>query len=977
MLDPLTLGLIVAVAAVLAFVAVLLGKAVLRRLAGRQLTRRPAETILVVLGSVLGTALIVASLAVGDSLDRSVRQTAYDVLGPVDESVRSATLEQGDEVAQRLAPLASDPRVDGLLTIRGDQAAAVRQGADGVVAEPRVLLWEVDFDAAAGFGAPDASGLDVADPGPGGVVINANLAGRLGAGPGDELVFHAYGQRIGATVTRVVPAEGLAGLGLGASANQDAFVSPGVLTAAAAAGGVQPTTTSLVSNAGGVESGAELTDEVSAAMADRLGPLTARGASVATPKQDVLDAAAETGESLGSLFLFIGSFCIIAGILLLVNVFVMLADERRGQLGILRAIGMRRRHVTGEFAIEGAVYALTSAVLGAAFGVLLGRVVVAIALRILNSYDQGGNQLRVAFEITPASLIGGAATGFLFAFLAVVLTSVRIARTNIIAAIRDLEPPVRPKTRTRLVVLSAVATVLLTAAAIPAVVASAATQTYLLPTLAAVAAVPMLSRLIGSRAALTVVALGVLAWGLLANTVRPDIYDEASTAPYVVLGCMLSFAAVTLVSLHQPVLLRPFRRLVERPTQRGLATRLAVAYPTAKRFRTGATLAMYSVVVLVIVLMTQIMTVIDRNMDQAVADATSGWSLRLDYNPTTPIANLGQELTTGPFAGRITDAAPLTIAVAEGDDPRLTTDVQLPVVAVGVPEDFTFTPPVLDARLARLPSDRAAWDLVRLDPAYVLVDTLYGSSGGPPGEPVAPGQGITLTDPRTGREVERTVAGVVRDGSPFYGVTGADLRFPVFMGIDSVVDTFGVAATQSSAMLRTAPGVDVPSLATQLQGVLVDHGVVATDLGAAVEQSYAANNQFFRLMQGYLALGLLVGITSLGVIMVRAVRERRRAIGVLRALGFQARTIRTAFLAESAFIAVEGVVIGSVLGVVITWLLYRNSAAFETISGPYPIAWGQILTLVAVTLVASAVATLAPAQRAARIRPAVAVRVRD
>ena len=48
---------------------------------GRSL-RRPGEAVIVVLGSLLGTALIVASLAVGDSLDRSVRQTAYDVLGP-------------------------------------------------------------------------------------------------------------------------------------------------------------------------------------------------------------------------------------------------------------------------------------------------------------------------------------------------------------------------------------------------------------------------------------------------------------------------------------------------------------------------------------------------------------------------------------------------------------------------------------------------------------------------------------------------------------------------------------------------------------------------------------------------------------------------------------------------------------------------------------------------------------------------------
>jgi putative ABC transport system permease protein len=133
----------------------------------------------------------------------------------------------------------------------------------------------------------------------------------------------------------------------------------------------------------------------------------------------------------------------------------------------------------------------------------------------------------------------------------------------------------------------------------------------------------------------------------------------------------------------------------------------------------------------------------------------------------------------------------------------------------------------------------------------------------------------------------------------------------------------------------------------------------------------------FRLMQGYLATGLLVAITGLGVVMVRSVRERRRTIGVLRALGVQARTVRRAFLAESTFIAMEGVVIGTVLGVLTTWLLYRNSPAFETIDAAFPVAWADITITVGLAFVASLVATLVPARRAAEVRPALAVRTAE
>jgi putative ABC transport system permease protein len=160
-----------------------------------------------------------------------------------------------------------------------------------------------------------------------------------------------------------------------------------------------------------------------------------------------------------------------------------------------------------------------------------------------------------------------------------------------------------------------------------------------------------------------------------------------------------------------------------------------------------------------------------------------------------------------------------------------------------------------------------------------------------------------------------------------------------------------------------------------LQRDFLANGLVVTDLPQAVRDNFASNRQFFLLMQGYLALGLLVGITGLGVIMVRAVRERRRTIAVLRALGFQARIVRLSFFAESAFIAAEGVIVGTVLGVLTTWLLYQNSPAFGSLDAAFPIAWTQIAITVGAALAASLLATVGPARRAAAINPAVALRI--
>jgi putative ABC transport system permease protein len=299
------------------------------------------------------------------------------------------------------------------------------------------------------------------------------------------------------------------------------------------------------------------------------------------------------------------------------------------------------------------------------------------------------------------------------------------------------------------------------------------------------------------------------------------------------------------------------------------------------------------------------------------------------------------------------------------------------VLAVGYSGELVGRQPRLQDRLPGLPDDAAAWRLPLTDPSFVLIDAFYGQTGGPPGEPIKPGDRITLTDPRTGTRTDRLIAGIIKDGTAFYGVSAGELRFPVLMSTYAVTSTFGVDARQSSVLLRTTPGADREALVQRLQGRFLANGLVATDIPEAVRSTYAANTQMFRLMQGYLATGLLVAITGLGVVMVRSVRERRRTIGVLRALGVQARTVRRAFLAESTFIAMEGVVIGTVLGVLTTWLLYRNSPAFETIDAAFPVAWADITITVGLAFVASLVATLVPARRAAEVRPALAVRTAE
>lgn len=217
---------------------------------------------------------------------------------------------------------------------------------------------------------------------------------------------------------------------------------------------------------------------------------------------------------------------------------------------------------------------------------------------------------------------------------------------------------------------------------------------------------------------------------------------------------------------------------------------------------------------------------------------------------------------------------------------------------------------------------------------------------------------------------------MLRNATVFYSPL-QPAAFPAITSDAAVRDQFGAAATVSSALLRIPPSGSPHQLAAQLQGRFLSASLVATPVASTIRRLFDGNLAFFRLMQGFLALGLLVGISGLGVVMVRAVRDRRRTIGILRALGFRARAIELAFLVESGFVAFEGVLLGAALGVLTTWLMYQRSAAFSGIRTGFPIFWRTVALMAAVTLAASLLATVGPASRAARIKPALATRVAD
>ncbi|MCE7885642.1 MAG: hypothetical protein DYH08_17590 [Actinobacteria bacterium ATB1] len=177
-------------------------------------------------------------------------------------------------------------------------------------------------------------------------------------------------------------------------------------------------------------------------------------------------------------------------------------------------------------------------------------------------------------------------------------------------------------------------------------------------------------------------------------------------------------------------------------------------------------------------------------------------------------------------------------------------------------------------------------------------------------------------------------------------------------------------------LVQTDADAGIRTVAGTLEAANTEIGLRADGFEALISDILRLNNQFFGLMQGYLALGLIVGIVGLGVVMIRSVRERRRAIGVLRALGFGSGTVRRAFMGEAGLVAVEGITVGVLLGVITARNLLTSSIA-ESFDVPFAVPWNTIALLGSIALVFSLVVAAFPARAASRIRPAVALRIAD
>jgi len=199
-------------------------------------------------------------------------------------------------------------------------------------------------------------------------------------------------------------------------------------------------------------------------------------------------------------------------------------------------------------------------------------------------------------------------------------------------------------------------------------------------------------------------------------------------------------------------------------------------------------------------------------------------------------------------------------------------------------------------------------------------------------------------------------------------VQGSELR-------DVARSTQGEGERYASLNVRASS----PSAVAQIESSVAHMGFAAFSLIDVTRNL----RTFFAIFDLFLGIfgSLALAVASLGIVntLVMAILERRREIGVLKALGAANRDVRQLFFAEAGVMGLVGGIFGVILGWAIGRAIQLGTFIYlkrQGLTSPniWAVPWWLVLGAVGFAVLVSLASGIYPASRAARLDPVEALR---
>ncbi len=983
-LSPGTLFVVGLVAAIfLAVMGLGLVRRILLRIAARNAWRHRRSTALAIVGLMIGTAMISSAFAIGDSFRSANRSAVFDSFAGVDERI-VVYAPSGDRVPFNETVAVALSAIQGG-AIEGVAPALIMDVSviDETSQQGESRVNAIAFDPAreAPFGPLTPGGFDVGDLPAGGSALNFELAKEMGASEGDALrvffrdptpgsfaslnvtlrvskILDEKPQRIKANYMSLESSG--SNLFLPLDEAQTLFGLPGKINEV------------RITNSGGIETGIDRTGEVFAVLLPALNQSEIPDAEVQTTQAQI-QLSDENSDSLGQLFFIFSMFTVIAGVMLIFLIFVLVALERKPEMGMARAVGMTRGQLVQSFLFEGTLYSFAASAVGAAAG-------IAISIGMLWAFggifipDDPGALLRF-LTVKPDSVALAFGAGFLITFFTIFVASFRVSRLNIIRAIRGIPEPTYARS-SRKQVYAGLATVALGVLVYAMSWGSLAAGVLLGPSLVFLGAAPVLRRRLSQRASYSVAGLLVVVWDLYPGQLPGTEGATANIEIFIVAGVLAVMGGVLIAIFNSAPILGALNGLLERLGRSSAVLKIATTYPVASAFRTALVMAMVGLVVFTVTVVSVFGAIQFSNIDGLWEDQAGEYDVA-GY-ATVPITNLSMTQMPPAMANFSYDDVQVVtrgfIEIYTGLEANGSArpDPPAPYAVIGLNDSL-----MAQARFSLFERDLAyatdedAWAAMRTNASLAIADrNVIPNEFGPPtsGPRVHVGEQVIIA--AYGAPPDSGAARTVK----VIGVMNQQFFLPgIFVQQELSKDVF--SAEPVIVLVDAHDNGDAPRVKLAVESSYLLSGMQAIDTREIILEVSRGTLQFFVLIEVFMGLGLIVGIAGLGIVMLRNVRERRQSIGVLRAIGFQTRMVLSAFVIEASFIAILGLAVGLVLGLILAYEVWDDF--FRATGAPFVVAWDQLVIIVSMAYLATLLSALAPALQASRMPVAEALRSVD
>ena len=231
------------------------------------------------------------------------------------------------------------------------------------------------------------------------------------------------------------------------------------------------------------------------------------------------------------------------------------------------------------------------------------------------------------------------------------------------------------------------------------------------------------------------------------------------------------------------------------------------------------------------------------------------------------------------------------------------------------------------------------------------------------------GQSDPLGRSVTAGGVRCTVVGVLETySSPYFAGDGKPKAY-----LPAGVWRQSTGRSGADEIVLRAPGADVGYTASLAKAALqalhpAEDGFTVSSMAEQIESSERILSIVTTVLAVVGAICMMTGGVGVMNVMLTSVRERRREIGIRKALGARDREIFAQFFCEAALYGTLGAAAGSAMGFLLTY-------AGESIVGvPAPMQGWAVLLAVGFSCGVGAVSGIRPAMRAAAVPPVTAMR---